>query len=106
MNLAALLAGPPLQLTDAYWRSMRYFNLYRFIIACLLVSAHFIAREADWWQLYATPPYLRVAVAYVLFALGMAALTEVRRPLFERPVTLQAVGDISFILMLQLILVQ
>ena len=89
-----------MQLSNAYWRSMRYFNLYRFIIACLLVSTQFVVREPDWWQLYGTPPYSRFALGYVIFAIGMAVLTEVRRPGFERQVTLQAIGDISFIVML------
>lgn len=100
MTLAGILAGPPMQPTDAYWRSMRYFNLYRFIIAGLLVWAQFVVREPDWWQLYDTPPYFRLALGYVIFAIGMAILTEIRRPRFERQVTLQAIGDISFIVML------
>ncbi len=94
------LAAPSSPLADAYWRSMRYFNFYRFVIASLLVSAHFIAREASWWQLYATPSYFRIALLYAAFAVGMAILCEVRRPSFERQVTLQAIGDISFIVML------
>ncbi|OIQ86318.1 sensor protein ZraS [mine drainage metagenome] len=87
-------------INDAYWRPMRYFNLYRFIVACLLAVMYFIARDADWWQLYANPTYFRIALGYVIFAIGMATLTEVRRPRFEHQVTLQAIIDISFIVLL------
>ena len=100
MTLSTLLAGLPMQLTNAYWRSMRYFNAYRFVIACLLVSTKFAVGEPDWWQLYGSTPYFRFALGYVIFAIVMATLTEVRRPQFERQVTLQALGDIGFIVML------
>lgn len=100
MTLAAILTGQPMQPTDAYWRPMRYFNLYRFIVACILVSAQFIVRDPDLSQIYATPPYSRYALGYVIFAIGMAVLAEVRHPRFEPQVTLQAIGDISFIIML------
>lgn len=100
MTLVNLLSPQPMLLTDTYWRSMRYFNLYRLVIAGLLVSIPFIVRESDWSPLYGTLAYFRFAVGYVLFAIGMAALAAMRRPRFGRQVTLQAIGDISFIVML------
>ena len=100
MIFSALFPGPTSKPTDAYWRSMRYFNLYRFILACLLVWAQFVVREPDGGQAAISQTHLRLALLYVFFAIGMAALTEVRRPHFERMVTLQAIGDIGFIVML------
>ncbi len=100
MTLGTTLAGEPMQPTDAYWRSMRYFNFYRFIVACLLVAAHFVIHASDLWQLHLDLPYFRIALGYVSFAIGMAVLTEVRSPRFQRQVTLQAIGDIGFIVML------
>ena len=100
MNPGTFFAGRTLQPTDAYWRSMRFFNVYRFAIACLLVYAKFLVIESDWWQLYDGVPYYQAALAYVMFALGMVTLTEIRYPKFERQVTLQALGDIGFIVML------
>ena len=85
---------------DAFWRPMRYWNLYRLGIALLLLSAHTIILGADWSLLPDKTPYIRYAVLYVMFALGMMVTTTLRRPHFERQVTLQTLGDIVFISLL------
>lgn len=93
-------AGRPLYLFDAYWRRMHYWNLYRLLVAGLLVSAYFLTNAPEWWRLEAPPPYFRFALGYAIFAIAMAILTTLRHPRFERQVTLQTIGDVLFIVML------
>lgn len=86
--------------SDAYWRPMRYWSLYRLIVACVLLSAHFLISSPDWLPLYDSLSYYRFSLAYVAFAVGMIILTSIRQPRFERQVTLQTLGDVLFIVML------
>ncbi len=100
MNLDAAVAADTTPQTDAYWRPMRYFNLYRLFIACCLVAAHFIVRDQDWWQLYGTTPYFRLSLIYLAFTLGTTLMSEFQHTRFDRQVSLQAIGDILLIVML------
>jgi two-component system sensor histidine kinase PilS (NtrC family) len=100
MKLPVLVAEPPLPHSDAYWRTMRYFSFYRLIIAVLLFSTYFLFGERDWWRGYDSPLYLNVAFSYVAFAVAMTVLAFVRWPRFNRQLTLQAMGDIVFIVLL------
>lgn len=84
----------------AYWRSMRYFSLYRLAIAAILFGTYFLMREHDWWESYDQPLYFRVALGYCAFAAVMAGLAWRRWPRFNRQLTLQAMGDIAFIVLL------
>lgn len=69
------------RLSDVYWKSLRYFNLYRFILAALLFaaaagtpvqSAMFVAPPAR-WHLFLTGGYL------LLTTLSVLTLGRVRR---------------------------
>lgn len=100
MKLPVFVTEPLLPHSDAYWRTMRYFNLYRFIIALLLLGAYLLLSERIWWQQYDSPFYLRSSLSYIAFAIVMGLLTYVRWPRFNRQLTLQAIGDIVFIVLL------
>lgn len=79
---------------------MRYFGIYRLIIAIILFGAYFVLNEREWWEDYDRPLYLRVSLGYIGFAVTMAILAAVRWPRFNRQLTLQALGDAIFILLL------
>lgn len=96
----AATATPPLPVTDTYWRPMRYWNLYRLIVAGLLLAAHFTVRGPDWMQLFESLTYFRSALTYVIFAGAMIVLTTMRHPRFDSQVKLQTIGDILLIVML------
>lgn len=100
MNLPAIASAKPTEHPDAYWRTMRYFNLYRLIIAAILFFAYFLLHERDWWRNYDSPLYFRVAFGYFVFGLVTAGLAIARWPRFNRQLTLQAMGDIGFIVLL------
>lgn len=93
-------SAPATQHPDAYWRTMRYFDLYRLIIAGILFATYFFMRERDWWQNYDSLLYFRVALGYLGFGVVMVGLASLRWPRFNRQLTLQAMGDIGFIVML------
>jgi two-component system sensor histidine kinase PilS (NtrC family) len=100
MKLPVIGTDPPLPHSDAYWRTMRYFSLYRLIIAVLLFSAYFLLSERDWWQNYNSPVYRHASLSYIGFAMAMGGLAFARWPRFNRQLTLQAIGDIAFIILL------
>src|SRR5512139_2356923 len=100
MNPTPDIPALPIQHPDAYWRTMRYFSLYRLIIACILFATYFAMQGRDWWQTYDSPLYYHVASGYLGFGVIVAVLAAVRWPRFNRQLTLQAMGDIAFIVML------
>lgn len=92
------LAAP--QPAGTYWRLMRFFNLYRCIIAAIFIGSHFFLHEPAWNAHYNGPLYLRLALAYLLVSLLAAGLTWFRWPRFDRQLMLQASTDIGFIIAL------
>ena len=84
----------------SYWRLMRFFNLYRCIIALIFVSTHFFLEPSAWNAQYDAGLYFRLALAYFAASLLAAALTWLRWPRFEHQLTLQAGTDIGFIVAL------
>lgn len=100
MKLPVFVTDLPLPHSDAYWRTMRYFGFYRVIIALLLFGAYILLNERAWWQRYDSPLYLKASLSYLAFAVVMGALTFVRWPRFNRQLTIQAIGDIVFIVLL------
>lgn len=85
---------------DAYWRSMRFFVLYRGMIASILFASYFFTQQRIWGEDYNQPLYLNAASGYLGFSLLTALLAVTRWPRFNRQLTLQAIGDISFIVVL------
>jgi two-component system sensor histidine kinase PilS (NtrC family) len=79
---------------------MRYFSLYRLAIAAILCSTYFLMQGHDWWQSYDASMYFHVALSYCAFGAVMFALAWRRWPRFNRQLTLQAMGDITFIVLL------
>jgi two-component system sensor histidine kinase PilS (NtrC family) len=100
MSPTVFVTESPLPHPDAYWRTMRYFSLYRLVIALLLFGAYLLLNQREWWQRYDSPFYLKVSLSYFAFAVVMGALTVVRWPRFNRQLTLQVLGDIVFIVLL------
>ena len=97
MKLPLFATESPLPHSDAYWRTMRYFSLYRLVITLLLLGAYLLLNQRDWWQHYDSPFYLSSALSYIAFAIVMGVLAFVRWPRFNRLLTLQ---DIAFIVLL------
>lgn len=93
----AIAAGLP---AASYWRLMRFFNLYRCIIALIFVSGHFFLQPSSWNAQYDAGLYFKLALAYLGASLLAEGLTWLRWPRFEHQLTLQAGADIGFIVAL------
>lgn len=85
---------------DNYWRSMRLLNIYRLIIAGILVSLYFFLGNNHWWNASSGPLYIRLATGYLLIGLIALAFTWIKWPRFNRLLTLQTIADIVFIVVL------
>lgn len=84
---------------ESYWRSLFYFNAYRFIVAILLLGI--VAVWGDSLSFASRDPVLFVTAAsgYALFSIGCFALTKIRWR-FNVQLTLQVVADVAFIVTL------
>ncbi|HQR50466.1 MAG TPA: ATP-binding protein [Methylophilaceae bacterium] len=89
-------AGHP----DAYWRTMRYFTLYRLVVSGILLGTYFLMSERVLRENYDNTLYLQAASAYVVFSLAAIFFTRLRLPRFNRQLTGQVIGDIGFIVLL------
>lgn len=85
---------------STYWRLMRFFNLYRCMIAAIFIGSHFLLQERVWNMQYNGALYFKLALSYLLASLLAAAFTWLKWPRFERQLTLQASADIGFIVAL------
>ncbi|HYG13604.1 MAG TPA: sensor histidine kinase, partial [Methylophilaceae bacterium] len=97
MSASPLSAAMP---ADSYWRLMRFFNLYRCIIALIFVIAHFFLQQPAWNEQYDAALYFRLASAYFAASLLASMFTWLRWPRFEHQLTLQVSSDIGFIVAL------
>jgi two-component system, NtrC family, sensor histidine kinase PilS len=87
-------------LPSAYWRSMRFSHLYRFVIACGLTAYYFFWQDQLWRNEYNSTLYLKLAVSYLTFSLFAAMMSWLRIVVLDRRLTLITIIDISFIVML------
>ncbi len=106
--------------TNIHWRSMWLSNLYRFIVACMLIAYFFFWRDSNLLENYNSALYLKISIAYLLVSFVAAALTWpkftgswfagfklarfkpviVERLRFEHQLTLLTIADIGFIVTL------
>lgn len=100
MNTTHSLSARPAQHPDVYWRTMRFFGLYRLIVGGILFGTYFFAQSRNWWDNYNSQLYFDAALGYLLFGVVMGSLAVARWPRFNRQLTLQVMGDIGFIVLL------
>jgi len=85
---------------DAYWRTLRYFALYRLVVAVILLGTHFLMQEGILRGSYDSKLYLQAASTYLAFSLVAIFFTRLNLLLFNRQLTIQVIGDIGFIVLL------
>lgn len=79
---------------------MRFFNLYRCIIAAIFVGSYFLMQQPAWNAQYNGALYSRLALAYLAASLLANIFTWLKWPRFETQLTLQTSADIGFIVAL------
>ena len=92
---AALSADPP----DSYWRSLFFFNGYRFIVALLLLSVTAIFGRQLTFGSLDFELFVYTAAAYVMFSLTCFGVIAWRRH-FHLQLGIQVGADIIFIVVL------
>jgi two-component system sensor histidine kinase PilS (NtrC family) len=85
---------------SAYWRSMRFSHLYRFIIACGLTAYYFFWQAQLWHTNFDYKIYLKLALSYLVFSIIAALLSWLKVSLLDRRLSFIAIVDIGFIVML------
>lgn len=85
---------------EAYWRSLRYFNLFRLIVAGTFALAYLLFGVV--FTLGAANPtlFFVTSIVYTLFAVLMIVPIDVHWPRFSLLLSLQVSADVLFIVLL------
>jgi two-component system sensor histidine kinase PilS (NtrC family) len=86
-------------LPDSYWRSLFYFNVYRLIVALLLLVTAVVFADSVFGS-HSLTTFLYASGAYILLTVVFFATTTSRRPEFNVQVALQVGSDVLFITLL------
>jgi two-component system sensor histidine kinase PilS (NtrC family) len=92
-------AGAASDYPDPYWRPLFFFNVYRLIVALLLLLIVWIWGNTTWFGSYDMTLFVATGVAYVLFSIGCFAPISARWQ-FNWLLTAQVAADIAFIVVL------
>jgi two-component system sensor histidine kinase PilS (NtrC family) len=98
-QLALTLPALPNEPTDSYWRSLYFFNGYRFIVSLLLLSVTAIFGNQLSFGSMNFELFVYVSAAYVIFSILFFLLIAARRR-FHWQLGLQVGTDILFIVVL------
>lgn len=85
---------------DSFWTSLRYFNLYRIIVALLFLGSTLIYDDALSLGSQSLGLFRYVSAAYVLVGLGFQVLLRKLRDRFDLQLSLQVCVDIVAITLL------
>lgn len=80
---------------NQYWRSLYYFNLYRFIIGSILVIITWKFQLANFGS-YHYLLFLYTGLGYIFFSSMAMLLIKLRYPNINWQLTIQIIGDIVF----------
>ncbi len=92
-------AGAAADYREPYWRPLFFFNVYRLIVALLLLLIVSIWGNTIWFGSYDMTLFVATDVAYVLFSIGCFVLISARWR-FNLLLAAQVAGDIAFIVVL------
>jgi len=98
-QLALSLPAPAQEPPDSYWRSLFYFNGYRFIVALLLLSVVAVFGKEITFGSTDYQLFIYMAAGYVMFSLACFVVIAWRRH-FHWQLGIQVGADIAFIVVL------
>lgn len=84
---------------ESFWRSLFYFNVYRLIVAIVLLGVGVFWRRMVQFGSHDFTLYVAAGITYILFSLACFALIRARW-WFNLQLTLQVVADVFFIVVL------
>lgn len=85
---------------EAYWRSLRYFNLFRLTVAGTFAATYTLFGVINTFGAYNPSLFYAASIAYVLLAALMIVLIDIRWPRFNLLLSVQVSADILFIVLL------
>ena len=92
---ATLPAGYP----EPYWRSLHFFNIYRMVVALVLLAGALLGQATSHLGSYDRVLFLQVSVGYLLFGIVCAGFIRTRWQ-FNVQLAVQVIVDIVFIVIL------
>jgi two-component system sensor histidine kinase PilS (NtrC family) len=95
----AELAGPVGGHAEPFWRSLFYFNVYRLLVALLLLLSVAIWGNSLWFGSRDLTLFVVANVVYLLFGVACFVVISARRR-FDLQLTLQVAVDVGFIVFL------
>ncbi|HKA42941.1 MAG TPA: ATP-binding protein [Burkholderiales bacterium] len=87
------------EIPERYWRPLFFFNIYRLIVALLLLLVVTIWGNTIWFGSYDMALFVVTDIAYVLFSIGCFVLISARWQ-FNLLLTGQVTADIGFLVIL------
>ena len=98
--LTELLQVRPTPQPESYWRSLRYFNLFRLTLAGTFAVAYTLFGAINTFGAYNPSLFYATSIAYVFFAVLMIVPIDIRWPRFNLLLSAQVSADILFIVLL------
>ena len=84
---------------ESYWRSLHYFNVYRLLIALVLLGGVLLSESSFQLGSHDRTLFIRAALAYLVFGLLCAAFIRTRWR-FNVQIAVQVLVDIAFVTVL------
>ena len=94
----AYSVAPAGEQSEPFWRSLFYFNVYRLLVALLLLSVAIWGGNL-WFGSRDLTLFIVASVAYVVFSVTCFVLISARRR-FNLQLALQVAGDVGFMMLL------
>lgn len=85
---------PEEQRPDSFWVSLRYFNIYRLLVAGMFLLAVLVFEDALNFGTYSLSRFTYVSMGYLMLAVAYQLLLERYRAYFDLQLSLQVITDI------------
>ncbi|GBG13562.1 two-component system, NtrC family, sensor histidine kinase PilS [Novimethylophilus kurashikiensis] len=82
---------------EGYWRSLLLLNLYRLVVAGVLLTVGQVMAQHQSWADYDARLFSTASGLYLVFGAASFIAAKVRWPRFNRQLTVQVLADIAFI---------
>jgi two-component system sensor histidine kinase PilS (NtrC family) len=89
-------AAEPMAAPALHWRSLQFFNAYKFVIAVVLLGGLLLSNNATVLGAHDRTLFLQVTVTYLIFGVVCAVMIRTRR-YFNAQIAVQVVADIMFV---------
>lgn len=98
--MASFAARGPRAFVPEPWRSLSYFNGYRFVVAFVLLAAAYVFGDSLTFGSRSHALFIYLSAGYVATAFVSMFLIEFRWPAFSKQLAILLCGDIAFMVLL------